>query len=117
MIDSSVELESCTFISDDAGNGGAGHAGQAGQQDVGAGGGVLSMLNSCGGGNGGKGGDGGAGGGGAGGISAGIVWTGEAAPNVIDPTFMLGSAGLPGEGGAGTNDGVPGVAEEVLEVQ
>jgi hypothetical protein len=115
VMDSSVKLERCTFITGKAGNGGAGHAGQPGQQDVGAGGGVISMLNSCGGGNGGRGGAGGAGGGGAGGISTGILWKGQTAPNVIEPMYMLGSAGLAGEGGAGTNHGVAGTAEEVLE--
>ena len=117
LIDSPITLESCTLTTSDAGDGGNGAAGQPGQQEVGSGGLPISTLNSCGGGNGGKGGDGGAGGGGAGGISVAIVWRGETAPTVSDDTMTtFGEAGLPGEGGAADNDGIAGVAQEVLEL-
>ena len=116
VVNSPVVLESCALVARDAGNGGSGRAGQPGQQDVGAGGGVILMINSCGGGNGGPGGSGGASGGGAGGISVGLVWNGEE-PMIDAPMFTLGSAGGRGIGGdPGNNDGVDGVAREVLEV-
>jgi hypothetical protein len=72
----------------------------------------------CPGGVGGLGGQGGAGGGGAGGISVAILWSGDV-ELVVDETTqrMVGTAGDPGIGGdPGNNDGIPGVAEEILEV-
>jgi hypothetical protein len=70
---------------------------------------------SCSGGQGGKGGNGGSGGGAAGGISVGIVWQGTSAPTQTDVTFTEGALGTKGIGGsAGTNDGIDGVAQDVL---
>lgn len=117
-LDSTVTLEGCSLRTADAGKGGSGAAGQAGQQQAGGGGAPLDTVSSCGGGSGGFGAAGAAGGGGAGGISAGIVWQGDTAPNVSsDTTVTFGKPGSSGPGGVpGTNDGVAGVARDVLEI-
>ncbi len=114
---SELVLDACTIVAGDGGDGGGGSPGQAGQQDVGGGGGVLTTLNACPGGNGGRGASGGAGGGGAGGISVGILWSGDAAPVRQSGTIVTGIAGAKGIGGdPGNNDGVGGVAQQVLEM-
>jgi hypothetical protein len=116
-LDSPVTLDTCTLRTKDAGSGGAGTVGQLGQQTVGNGGNSIANTNSCGGGAGGKGGDGGASGGGAGGISVGIVWKGAVAPTLTNTTSTTGQAGAKGVGGApGTNDGIVGVKQDVLQV-
>ena len=48
----------------------------------------------------------------------GVLWAGDEAPMIDDDTILsVGIAGTAGTGGeAGVNDGVAGVAEEVLEV-
>ena len=112
-----MTLDLVNLTAASAGNGGSGHAGQAGQQDVGFGGNVVTVGNACPGGNGGRGGNGGASGGGAGGISVGIVWTGVAEPLQTQVTFQTGAPGEGGIGGEpGVNDGIDGVAQDVLEV-
>jgi len=117
-INSPLTLDGCKLTTKDAGNGGAGALGQPGQQDVGNGGNSIASANSCGGGTGGKGGAGGASGGGAGGVSVGIVWKGTTAPTVRNTTTTTGKAGAKGIGGVpGTNDGVVGVKQDVLNVQ
>jgi hypothetical protein len=117
LLSSPVVLSNTTLTTADAGNGGAGAGGQPGQTDIGAGGGVVSSINSCPGGNGGKGGPGGASGGGAGGISVGIVWKGATAPTVKGSTTTTGKAGANGLGGVpGTNDGIAGVKQDILQV-
>jgi hypothetical protein len=117
-LNSPLTLDHCTLTSKDAGDGGAGQAGQQGQQQVGNGGNSIANTNSCGGGAGGKGGDGGASGGGAGGISVGIVWKGSTAPTLTSTTTTTGKAGAKGIGGIPlTNDGIPGVKQDVLQVQ
>ncbi len=114
---SSLTLEASVIQTASAGNGGSGAPGQQGMQSGGvAGDGFgLDANVGCHGGVGGIGGKGGGGGGGAGGISVGVVHVG-AAPTVSDTMITVGSAGLPGEGGAGTNDGIEGVAQEILSL-
>jgi hypothetical protein len=115
VFNSSVQIEASSLTTGNGGDGGKGLRGQAGQQSVGLGGSTVNPLNSCPGGNGGPGGDGGSSGGGAGGISVGILWSGEA-PVQIDVASALGDPGARGIGGEpGENDGVAGVAQNVLE--
>jgi hypothetical protein len=115
VFESEVELQGSELIAADAGDGGRGIAGQDGQIEGGAGG--IQSPTACQGGAGGFGGKGAASGGGAGGISVGVLWTGETAP-VVDSATMtsLGMPGAKGMGGdPGTNDGIDGVAEDVLK--
>ncbi|MEI9947763.1 MAG: hypothetical protein WDO74_02000 [Pseudomonadota bacterium] len=115
LIDSPVVLNTCSLKTSDAGDGGAGIAGQFAQQQVGNGGNSVASTNSCGGGSGGKGADGGASGGGAGGVSVGVLWKGKIAPSLTGTTMITGRAGVKGMGGVpGTNDGIPGVKQDVL---
>ena len=60
-----------------------------------------------------------AGGGGAGGISVAVLWKGSAAPTIDSgATLTPGTKGAAGVGGkAGSNDGVDGVAQKLLQVQ
>lgn len=117
LLDSPVQIHASTLMTSDAGDGGNGSAGQPGQSDIGAGGGVVSSINSCPGGNGGKGANGGASGGGGGGISVGIVWKGANAPTVTGTTTTTGKPGAAGIGGVpGTNDGIAGVKQDVLQL-
>jgi hypothetical protein len=112
---SSVVVEDSALIASDAGHGGNGAEGQEGQMEAGFGG--LQAPSACPGGAGGFGGKGAAGGGGAGGISAGVVWSGDAAPSLTGTTRSLGLPGAKGLGGEpGTNDGIDGVAEDVIEM-
>jgi hypothetical protein len=112
---SEISLTAVTVATGDAGDGGAGIEGEGGQT-----GGVHGNSTglACDGGNGGTGADGAAGGGGAGGISVGILSTPDstvtAAPTT---TFDIGMPGAAGPAAMGaTNAGVPGVADETLEV-
>jgi hypothetical protein len=117
VFNSDLTVNITKLTAGDAGDGGDGHVGQAGQTDVGAGGNALSSLNSCDGGNGGPGGNGGVSGGGAGGISVGIVWSGNESPTQTQVTFTLGMPGYGGVGGEpGVNDGINGIAQDVLKV-
>jgi hypothetical protein len=117
LVNSPVVLQSSTLTTGDAGDGGAGVAGQPGQAEIGSGGKSFANTNSCPGGNGGKGGAGGASGGGAGGISVGIVWKGATPPTLTDTVTTTGKAGAAGIGGVpGTNDGVSGVKQDLLQV-
>jgi hypothetical protein len=114
ILTSSVTLEDSELLAalaGDSGNGAAGGEGQKEADDGGAG------RDSCDGGAGGYGGRGGAGGGGAGGISVGVLWRGESGPSILGNEYTLGSPGAKGIGGEpGVNDGIEGVAEEVLEI-
>jgi hypothetical protein len=111
-----VSVEASALVSGDAGAGGDGVDGQEGQMEAGFAG--NGTLGGCQGGAGGFGGKGAAGGGGAGGISAAVVWSGEAAPSLAETTRSLALAGEKGVGGEpGVNDGIDGVADEVLEVR
>ena len=120
LLDTPITLDATvTLAARAAGKGGNGAAGQAGQAIFGVGG--LQTPGACQGGNGAPGAPGGAGGGAAGGVSAGIVWKGAAtiAP-VVDgsTTITFGAKGDKGVGGkAGTNDGIDGVAQDVVEVK
>lgn len=117
VIDSSVDLDSSSLSAGNGGNGGSGHEGQLGQGEDGTrtGSGGTSIRRSCAGGAGGAGAKGGAGGGGAGGISVGILWSGATTPLVLATSITVGDAGSGGLGGEpSVNDGVDGVAEEVL---
>ncbi|MCB9582809.1 MAG: hypothetical protein H6717_37565 [Polyangiaceae bacterium] len=111
---SNVTTDSCTFTSLSAGDGGKGVAGQAGGTLVGSGGGKTSS--GCYGGDGGKGGAGGAGGGAAGGISAGILSDTTSAITDSGGTFTHGAAGQAGAGGVATNGGVPGIADDKVQL-
>jgi hypothetical protein len=119
VIESSVILEASSLVTADAGKGGAGAVGQAGQKEAGGGGAPVDTQNSCGGGSGGSGAAGGASGGGAGGISVGILWQGETPPGVSDDTSIsTGKPGAKGAGGVpGSNDGIAGVAQEILQLE
>jgi hypothetical protein len=116
VLQGQIRLADSELVAHDAGAGGDGAPGQAGQTPggFGANGGGLG---ACPGGAGGGGGRGGAGGGGAGGISVGILWSGSDAPMRTGGTITVGEAGRAGVGGdPGNNDGIAGVADQVLEV-
>jgi hypothetical protein len=115
-LNSIVSIADCRIETANAGDGGSGAIGQTGMT-LGGNGGLPDALGGCQGGKGGPGGGGGASGGGAGGISAGIVHKGDA-PTTDTIDYAIGQAGTKGDGGIpGTNDGVDGVAENVVEVQ
>jgi hypothetical protein len=112
-LDSEIVFDSLSRIeTGDAGSGGAGAAGEVGQD-----GGTRGIAdgNGCPGGTGGKGATGGAGGGGAAGVSVGVLSKGGAITST-GVTFSLGNEGVAGPGGGNDNDGVAGVAQEVLEL-
>lgn len=121
ILDSSVMLTECELTVANGGDGASGDVGQVGQPG-GAGGDGIGGNNGysvpCDGGGGGEGGKGGDGGGGAGGVSAGVAWAGDFEPTVdTDTVITLGDPGAAGVGGdPGNNDGVEGVAQEILEV-
>jgi hypothetical protein len=111
---STVSLTSVTIATGDAGDGGAGIDGEVGQVGGTKGGGGSF---ACDGGNGGTGADGAAGGGGAGGISVGILSTSNSNVTAASMTYDIGMAGDAGPAAMGsTNAGVPGVADETLDV-
>jgi hypothetical protein len=113
VVDSSIELDSSNLSAADAGSGGRGHAGQVGQGADGTP--VGGGAGACRGGSGGAGANGGAAGGGAGGISVGILWSGTTTPLIVATRITVGTPGSGGVGGEpGVNDGLDGVAEEVL---
>lgn len=115
ILNSTLTLDTSEFSSSNAGNGGKGVAGQAGQAESGKGG--VQVPDGCGGGKGGKGGAGGAGGGAAGGISVGIAYQGSAPSPDPATTISVGTSGTKGLGGVpGTNDGIDGKAQNILEV-
>ena len=125
VFQSSVDLESCTMLSGNAGKGGNGAPGQKGQA---GGGGGSGDTGACDGGSGGNGGDGGAGGGGAGGLSVGVVWAGTSAmaptingisvPNAATLAGVtVGAAGAGGSNGSANGSGRPGVAVAVVQFQ
>jgi len=112
--ESTVTLNACTLITDQAGNGANGGHGGDGTEGApgGAGGaGINGGNNGCAGGSGGQGGAGGSGSGGAGGISAGILYAGTSTPTpVLDgaTTSNVGSAGKGGVLGAQGPNGLTG---------
>ena len=114
MIGSKVTLGACDIVTLAGGVGGAGTSGQDGEIGGFAG---KAQSPGCQGGNGGKGGSGGAGGGGAGGISVGVLYTDQKPALDQATTIVVPSSPAPkGMGGAaGTNDGVDGVAQAVLQ--
>ncbi len=115
VLSSTLGLNELDLVTKDAGKGGNGAAGQDGQSQSGSGG--LQVPDGCQGGKGGKGGAGGAGGGGAGGVSAGIVSRGAAPVPDLKTHISTGLAGTKGVGGlAGSNDGIDGKAQAILEV-
>ena len=119
LLDTPITLDSTvTLTTSAAGKGGDGAAGQAGQPIFGFKGSDAGGT-ACAGGAGAPGADGGAGGGAAGGISAAVVWKGAAAPSVDTGTKVtLGTKGGKGIGGkAGSNDGIDGVAQDVVEAK
>ncbi len=116
VADATVSLVESELVAGKGGNGGKGSAGQPPQSEYGFGG--TKTGNGCNGGNGGKGGAGGAGGGGAGGISVGILYKGTKPTTdaATDGKITVGTKGNKGIGGApGTNDGIDGVAQAVLQ--
>ena len=120
LLDTPITLDATiTLTTSAAGKGGNGAAGQPGQTEFGFGG--LQAVGACSGGNGAPGGAGVAGGGAAGGVSAAVVWKGAATvtPTInASTTVTLGAKGDKGVGGkAGTNDGIDGVAQNVVEVK
>ena len=111
-----VQLNGCTLIAKQAGNGGHGVAGQGGQP--GGSGGVA--MAACAGGTGGTGGNGGASAGGAGGISAGVLYSGPTNRPKADPVTMKNikvnttvATGGPG-GNLAVNTGPRGRSETFL---
>ncbi len=120
VLSSTVTVTASALQAATAGAGGTGAAGQPGETTFGFHGNGTGA--GCQGGNGGTGGNGGAGGGGAGGISVGVLWKGTAAPTLDSSTntniVFAQQGGAKGTGGApGTNDGIDGVAQAVLEVK
>ena len=120
LLDTPLSLNATiTLATSDGGKGGDGAAGQAGQTIFGFKG--NGAGSACQGGNGAPGAAGGAGGGAAGGISVAVVWKGAAAlaPSIDASTKVtLGALGTKGIGGkAGSNDGIDGLAQDVLEVK
>jgi len=115
VLNSTLSFDASELSTATAGNGGKGIAGQEGQLIAGSAGPFVS--DGCGGGKGGKGGKGGAGGGAAGGISAGIAYQGTAPTPDAATTITVGMSGTKGFGGVpGTNDGIDGKAQSILEV-
>ena len=118
LFDTPLSLDATvTLTTKDAGKGGNGAAGQAAQPEVGFNGvGAPGAPPACNGGAGGLGAAGGAGGGAAGGVSAGILWKGTSTP-IVDgsTTITFGAKGAKGTGGK-SNDGIEGVAQDVLGV-
>jgi hypothetical protein len=110
---SRLTLTSCVLETGAAGAGGNGRSGQDGQPGGMRGNG---SKNACDGGPGGSGGVGGGGGGGAGGISVGVAFTGSSISVGPDSTITPGRAGAAGLGGGDDNAGVPGAAEQLLEL-
>lgn len=111
---SSVTGTQLDFLTGAAGAGGNGSAGQTGQQTFGNGG--LQAGGACSGGKGGKGGGGGPGGGGAGGVSVGVVHDALSQLTATATTYVQGNAGAKGNGGVASNDGVPGVKQDTLQL-
>ena len=112
---STLTFDAALFSAANAGNGGKGVVGQEGQPQGGSGGDKISK--GCAGGAGGKGGSGGAGGGAAGGISVGIAYQGTTPTPDAATTITVGMSGTKGLGGVpGTNDGIDGKAQSILEV-
>lgn len=108
-----VSIADSKLITRDGGKGGDGVPGQLAQREAGLGG--KGIHGGCPGGAGGLGADGAAGGGAAGGVSVGILWAGEA-PAQTGLTILIGRPGTKGSGGEpGTNDGIDGIARDVLE--
>src|SRR6185369_23703 len=115
VLSSTLTFDSSELASGNAGSGGKGLAGQGGQTQSGSGG--VHVPDGCPGGKGGKGGSGGAGGGAAGGISVGIAYQGTATTPDAATTITVGTSGTKGLGGVpGTNDGIDGKAQSILEV-
>jgi hypothetical protein len=116
VLNSTVAMTANELMAGNAGKGGSGVAGQGGQTPGGSAG--VQVPDGCGGGKGGAGGAGGAGGGAAGGISVGVAYVGSTAPTPdAATTIATGTAGSKGIGGvAGTNDGIGGVKQDVLQV-
>jgi hypothetical protein len=114
-VESEISVNAVSIATGNAGDGGAGTEGEAGQSGGTFGNGTPP---GCSGGNGGTGADGAAGGGGAGGISVGILSTEDSTVTTSSNTmFEIGMAGAAGPAAMGsTNAGIPGVAEEALEV-
>ncbi len=118
LLDTPITLDATvTLTTGAAGKGGNGVAGQTGQKEFGFAG--DSTAPACDGGNGAPGADGGAGGGAAGGVSAAVLWKGATAPVVDTGTNVkLGTQGAKGIGGKpGSNDGIDGLAQDVVEVK
>ncbi len=120
LLDTPLTLDATiTLTTKDAGKGGDGVVGQAGQVEFGFNG--VGTPPACQGGNGAPGADGGAGGGAAGGVSVAVLWKGAAAMAPVVDTgtaVSLGAKGAKGIGGkAGSNDGIDGVAQDVVEVK
>jgi len=113
VLNSTVALTASDLVTGNAGKGGSGVLGQDGQP---GGSGGVQVPDGCPGGKGGQGGQGGAGGGAAGGLSVGIAYQGVT-PIAFKTTFATGIAGAKGIGGVpGTNDGIPGVKQDVFQV-
>ncbi|MEP7049163.1 MAG: hypothetical protein ABJB12_02370 [Pseudomonadota bacterium] len=117
VFNSTVTFTANQLVAVNAGKGGNGIAGQP-EQSVGGNGGFPDVTGGCSGGTGGTGGNGGAGGGAAGGISVGIAYVGTTAPLPDSATTLTtGTAGATGLGGVpGTNDGINGKAQNILEI-
>ncbi|HYO94441.1 MAG TPA: hypothetical protein VER33_08005, partial [Polyangiaceae bacterium] len=117
VVNSGLLLEESQLTTAEGATGGAGAAGQVGQLGGERG---NSAGNGCDGGPGGNGATGGAGGGGAGGISVGVLYTGPRivtiAPDVTHTPGLAGAGGLGAATPAGTNDGIAGVAQRVLQL-
>jgi hypothetical protein len=112
VFQSTVVAENLSISAAAGSAGGLGSEGQPGQPGGARGDGTGT---ACDGGNGGKGADGGSGGGGAGGLSVGVLWSGDTAPQLTNPSITVGTPGAAGVGGdPGMNDGIPGIAMEVL---
>ena len=119
LLNSSPVLTASELVAANAGRGGAGVAGQDAQPEFGNAGPFAG--GGCGGGKGGLGASGGAGGGAAGGISVGIAYQVMQDMTLEMPdsatTIITGLAGAAGIGGVpGTNDGIAGVKQDVLQM-
>lgn len=118
VFNATVSLVNSSMQSGKAGDGGGGGTGQTAQ--TGGNPGIDQNAVGCSGGQGGNGGKGGNGAGGAGGISVGILWKGSTAPTMDTATtaaiVVASKGGSKGIGGTpGGNDGIDGVAQNVLQ--
>lgn len=118
VIGSPVILSFSEIVTTQGGDGGNGAVGQTGQGGGVGGNGAVIGVAGCSGGDGGNGGNGGSGGGGAGGVAIGVFWKGAVPPTADVDTrkhITVGGAGKAGLGTSASNNGIAGLAGDLVE--